>query len=101
MPELPDLEYIVSVLGRALPGCRIQDVRVKNPIVLRMGVVGTLEDMCQGQVFGVCLRHGHFLVLPLRKDHEIIVNPMLAGRFRLADVTEKGERSLCPTCQPN
>ena len=29
------------------------------------------------------------------------VSPMLAGRFRLADITEKDERSLCPTCQPN
>lgn len=99
MSELPDLEYIVSVLGRVLPGCLIQQVRAKNPIVLRMGVVGTHEDMCQGKAFGACWRHGHFLVLPLGKDHEIIVNPMLAGRFRLAGATEKDERSLCVAFQ--
>jgi len=57
MPELPDLEYIVSVLSRALPGHRIQHVRVKNPIVLRIGVAGTLENICQGRAFGACLRH--------------------------------------------
>lgn len=99
MPELPDLEYIVSILGRALPGRRIQHVRVKNPIVLRMGIVGTLEDMCQGKAFGACWRHRYYLVLPLGKEHEIIVNPMLAGRFRLADVAENDERSLCVAFQ--
>lgn len=45
MPELPDLEYIVSVLGRVLPGRRIEQVRVKNPIVLRLGVPGTLREV--------------------------------------------------------
>jgi formamidopyrimidine-DNA glycosylase len=43
MPELPDLEYIVSVLGRVLPGRRIEQVRAKNPIVLRRGLPGTLQ----------------------------------------------------------
>ncbi len=45
MPELPDLEYVVSVLGRVLPGRRILQVRVKNPIVLRLGVSGTLQGV--------------------------------------------------------
>ena len=99
MPELPDLEYIVSILNRTLPGRRIQRVRLKNSIVLRMGVAGTLEDICREKAFGACSRHGNFLVLPLGKDHEIIVNLMLAGRFRLASAGEKDERSLCVAFQ--
>ncbi len=95
MPELPDLEYIVSVLGRVLPGRRIQQVRVKNPIVLRLGIPGTLPDACVGQTFGRCRRHGHFVVLGMGESHEIIVNPMLAGRLRLCGEREKTERSLC------
>lgn len=95
MPELPDLEYIVSVLGRVLPGRRIQQVRVKNPIVLRLGVPGTLQDVCVGQAFGRCRRHGHFVVLGIGEAHELIVNPMLAGRFRLCGGDERNERSLC------
>jgi len=95
MPELPDLEYIVSVLGRVLPGRRIEQVRVKNPIVLRLGVPGTLREVCVGQVFGTCRRHGHFVVLRIGEAHEFIVNPMLAGRFRLCGEREKDERSLC------
>jgi formamidopyrimidine-DNA glycosylase len=95
MPELPDLEYIVSVLGRVLPGRRIQQVRVKNPIVLRLGVRGMLQDLCLGQAFGRCRRHGHFIVLGIGEILELIVNPMLAGRFRLCGAREKNERSLC------
>ncbi len=95
MPELPDLEYLVSVLGRVLSGRTIQRVRVKNPIVLRLGVPGTLEGVCVRQAFGRCRRHGQFVVLGIGGAHELIVNPMLAGRFRLCAEREKGERSLC------
>ncbi|HWT80854.1 MAG TPA: DNA-formamidopyrimidine glycosylase family protein [Candidatus Methylomirabilis sp.] len=95
MPELPDLEYIVSVLDQAVRGRRIHQVRIKNPIVLRLAVRGTLEDICLGQAFGRCWRHGHFVVLEIGEAHELIVNPMLAGRFRLCSEEEKAERSLC------
>jgi formamidopyrimidine-DNA glycosylase len=95
MPELPDLEYIVSVLGRVLPGRRIHQARVMNPIVLRLDVSGTLQDVTVGQAFGRCRRHGHFVVLKIGEAHELIVNPMLAGRFRLCGEREKAERSLC------
>ena len=95
MPELPDMEYIVSVLGRVLRGRRIEQVRVKNPIVLRLGIPGTLQDVCVGQTFGRCLRHGHFVVLGIGRAHELITNPMLAGRFRLCRERDKVERSLC------
>ncbi len=95
MPELPDLEYIVSVLGRVLPGRRIQQVRVKNPIVLRLGVSGTLQDVCVGRAFGACRRHGHFVVIGIGDAHELVVNLMLAGRFRLCGEREKDDRSLC------
>ncbi len=95
MPELPDLEYIVSVLNDQLPGRRIDQVRVRKPIVLRLGVAGSLQDVCRGQAFGACSRHGHFLVLGIGEAHELVVNPMLAGRFRLCDVHERNEGSLC------
>ena len=95
MPELPDLEYIVSILGRALPGRRIESVRVKNPVVLRLAVPGTIQEACAGQVFGRCCRHGHFLRFAVGAACELIVNPMLAGRFRLCGAGQKDEGGLC------
>jgi len=95
MPELPDLEYIVSALSRALPGRRILHVRVKNPIILRVGLAGTVQELCAGRTFGACARRGHFVVLAVGDAYELIVNPMLAGRFRLCDAGAKDEGSLC------
>ncbi len=95
MPELPDLEYIVSALNRALPGRRILQVRVNNPIVLRLGLAGTVQDLCHGHAFGGCRRHGHFLVLLVGEAYELVVNPMLAGRFRICGAGVKDEGRLC------
>jgi formamidopyrimidine-DNA glycosylase len=95
MPELPDLEYLVSVLGRKLRGRRILQVRVKNPIVLRLGVSGTPQEACKGQEFAACRRHGHFLILGIGEAHELVANLMLAGRFRLCGEKEEDDRNLC------
>lgn len=95
MPELPDLEYIVSVLDQRLPGRRIVRVRVRNPVVLRLGLAGTVQKLCEGRALGSCRRHGHFLLLAVGDAYELIVNPMLAGRFRLSPAGDKDERSLC------
>jgi formamidopyrimidine-DNA glycosylase len=78
MPELPDLEYVVSVLGRELPGQRIERVRVKNPIVLRLTVPGTLQEVCAGQAFG----------------------PAGGTTIRVEGVRGH-DAFFCPTCQPN
>ncbi len=95
MPELPDLEYVVSVLREALRGRRILEVRVRNPIVLRLGLAGTAQALCAGRAFGACTRHGHFLLLPVGAEYELAVNPMLAGRFRICRAGAKDEGSLC------
>ncbi len=95
MLELPDLEYIVPILDRVLPGRQFGQLRVKNPMVLRLGVPGTPQEVCPGQAFGPCRRHGHFVVIGIGEAHELIVSPMLAGRFRLCGADEKEERSLC------
>ena len=50
-----------------------------------------------GQTFGRCRRHGHFVVLGIGRSHELITNPMLAGRFRMCREQDKVERSLCLT----
>jgi formamidopyrimidine-DNA glycosylase len=95
MPELPDLEYIVSALNGALPGRRILQVRVKDPIVLRLGLAGTVQALCAGRAFGACSRHGHFLILPVGEAYALVVNPMLAGRFRMCAAGVKDEGGLC------
>jgi len=95
MPELPDLEYIASALGRELPGRAIVHARVRNPVVLRLAVRGTLEELCRGERFRACRRHGHFLQCAVGEAYELVINPMLSGRLRLAGSVERDETSLC------
>ena len=92
MPELPDLLYIQARLKEALVGRRVVAERLREPIVMRFAVRGNLS-LLLGRRLDDVLRHAHFLVFRF-EDLDLAVNPMLAGRFRLAAPDEKEERDL-------
>ena len=92
MPELPDLLYIQARLQEALVGRRVVGERVRDPVVLRFAVRGNLS-LLLGRRLDEVLRHAHFLVFRF-EDLDLAVNPMLAGRFRLAAPDDKEERDL-------
>ena len=90
VPELPDLVYIEETLRGVLPGRRIRDVRVYDPVVLRVAVPGGFVDSLRGRSFGELRRHGpflHFALPPLA----LVVHFMLAGRLgRRGQENERG-----------
>lgn len=92
MPELPDLLYIQARLKEALLGRRVVAERLREPIVMRFAVRGNLS-LLLGRRLDDVIRHAHFLVFRF-EDLDLAVNPMLAGRFRLAAPEEKEERDL-------
>ncbi len=92
MPELPDLLYIQARLKEALVGRRVVGERLREPIVMRFAVRGNLS-LLLGRRLDDVIRHAHFLVFRF-EDLDLAVNPMLAGRFRLAEPSEKEERDL-------
>jgi formamidopyrimidine-DNA glycosylase len=92
MPELPDLLYIQARLKDALVGRRVVAERLREPIVMRFAVRGNLS-LLLGRRLDDVIRHAHFLVFRF-EDLDLAVNPMLAGRFRLAAPDEKEERDL-------
>src|SRR5436190_5594607 len=92
MPELPDLLYIQARLREALLGRRVVAERVRQPVVMRFAVRGNLS-LLLGRTLDDVIRHAHFLVFRF-EDLDLAVNPMLAGRFRLAPPEEKEERDL-------
>jgi formamidopyrimidine-DNA glycosylase len=92
MPELPDLLYIQARLKEALVGRRVVGERLREPVVMRFAVRGNLS-LLLGRRLDDVLRHAHFLVFRF-EDLDLAVNPMLAGRFRLAQPDEKEERDL-------
>ena len=93
MAERPDLEYVVPILARELQGREIVGVRVKKPVVLRVAVEGKFEELVVGRRLGAVTRRAHFVRFGLG-DLEMVVAPMLAGRFLLTPAKEKSPADL-------
>ena len=85
MPERPELDYIVPILARELTGARITAVRVEDPVVLRMAVLGDVRALLPGRTIRGVTRRSHFVMFALdgAPELELAVHPMLAGRFRI------------------
>jgi formamidopyrimidine-DNA glycosylase len=92
MPELPDLLHIQSKLEDRLRGRRVTGERLTSPVILRCLVRGNLS-LLLGRRLEQVERRSHFLVFRF-EGLDLAVNPMLAGRFRLAAREEKDEASL-------
>jgi len=89
MPELPDLEVIRDVLGRRLVGQTVDRLEVVRPIVLRILVPHTAEDLVEGRTFERVERRGKFLLFSLSGGVWTAVNLMLAGELRLCSAQER------------
>ena len=92
MPELPDLLYVLSKLRERLLGRHVTAERVREPVVLRFTVRGNLS-LLLGRTLADAFRKSHFLVFRF-EGLDLAVNPMLAGRFRLAETGTKDEGTL-------
>lgn len=93
MPELPELLHVQSKLRERVVGRHVRSERVTEPVVLRFCVRGNLSLLLGRRVEGV-FRKSHFIIFRF-EGLDLAVNPMLAGRFRLAEPGEMEERSLC------
>jgi formamidopyrimidine-DNA glycosylase len=92
LPELPDLVYIRSRLREALVGRHVVAERVTSPVVMRFLVKGNLS-LLLGHPLEDVVRHAHFLGFRFG-GFDLAVNPMLAGRFRLAEPGSPDEATL-------
>ncbi|HWN80522.1 MAG TPA: DNA-formamidopyrimidine glycosylase family protein, partial [Candidatus Udaeobacter sp.] len=96
MPERPDLDYAVPILRRELASRRIDAVRVKKPVILRLALPGSPADLLVGRTFTDVKRRAHFVLFPFG-DIEMVVAPMLAGRFVVAPASQKAPADLAMT----
>ena len=88
MPERPDLEYVVPILDRELRGLKVMSVRAPRPVVLRIAVRGTPEELLVGRSFERAERRAAFVLFGLG-EVEIAIAPMLAGRFSLSSPSDR------------
>jgi formamidopyrimidine-DNA glycosylase len=90
VPELPDLLHVVGKLRERLVGKHVVAEHVKEPVVLRFAVRGNLS-LLLGRALEDVFRKSHFLVFRF-EGFDLAVNPMLAGRFRFAEVGKRWRR---------
>jgi formamidopyrimidine-DNA glycosylase len=83
MPELPDLVHVEAGLRAAVVGKRISAARTGDPTVLRIMVADPFPAVLAGRTLVAVDRRGHFMRFALDNDLVIVVNAMLAGRYRL------------------
>jgi formamidopyrimidine-DNA glycosylase len=92
VPELPDLVYVEEELTRALAGRRVVGARTGDPLVLRVMVAEPFPNVLVGRKLLGIERRGHFMRFALEGDLVIVVNAMLAGRYRLVAGEPAGPR---------
>jgi formamidopyrimidine-DNA glycosylase len=81
VPELPDLTVVADAFHAALAGRSVIRAEAPGPLAVR-GTPAEL-DALSGQRLERVRRRGKFLILDFTGD-QVIVNPMLTGRFQLA-----------------
>lgn len=94
MPELPDLEYIVKELTPVITGRVIGGVDVKQPIVIRMIIPGSITEILPGNHIISVSRHGPFLLFSM-DTLDMVVHFMLEGKISIKHDKKKNVKSLC------
>jgi formamidopyrimidine-DNA glycosylase len=82
VPELPDLAVVAEAFHAALTGRPITSARAPGPLAVR-GTPAELGALV-GQTVRSIRRRGKLLIVELDRDR-VVVNPMLTGRFQLAE----------------
>jgi formamidopyrimidine-DNA glycosylase len=88
MPELPELEVIANRLTERIAGARVQSVKVHDHIVIHGMTASEFEASSVGESFQSFRPDGKFIIMEL-DEHDLVVNPMLTGRFRLLETHRK------------
>jgi formamidopyrimidine-DNA glycosylase len=86
VPELPDLTVVADAFHAALAGRSITAAAAPAPLAVR-GTPAELQALV-GQRLETVRQRGKFLILELDRDRAV-VNPMLTGRFQLAEPKAK------------
>jgi formamidopyrimidine-DNA glycosylase len=99
MPERPDLEYVVPILDGELRGAEIVAVRADRPVVLRVMSAAKVDELLVGRKITGVSRLAHMVCFALEGAPavEVLVSPMLAGRFTLAKTDAKAPRDTAMT----
>ncbi|MFX1602410.1 MAG: Fpg/Nei family DNA glycosylase [Promethearchaeota archaeon] len=84
MPELPEIEVLARRLKEQLIGKAVRSVKVYDHVVIHGRPVDSFESASVGESFQSFRPDGKFIIMRLEM-HDLVVNPMLTGRFRVTE----------------
>ncbi len=93
MPEIPELEVIAQRLTEALSGKIVQSLSIHNHLVIHGTTVERFEELARGKVFQSFTADGKFIIAGMSDSLQIVINPMLTGRFRISTRPRKPLKS--------
>jgi len=88
MPEVPDLEAIRKFFNKTISGRMIERVETFIPVPIRVPRDEFIRLLI-GDTLGDVHRHGKFLIFTLASGRILVINPMLTGRFTVAEPKTK------------
>jgi len=91
MPELPEVETIVSELKRALPGAVILDATFSRPKLIKGISYPTFRKTIKGRKIQKIERRAKYILLHLSGDKTLILHLGMTGRLLLHPKKEKGQ----------
>jgi formamidopyrimidine-DNA glycosylase len=94
MPEVPDLEAIRKFFNKTISGRTIERVETFIPVPIRVPREEFIR-LLTGDTLGDVHRHGKFLIFTLASGRVLVVNPMLTGRFSVAEPKTKRHARTC------
>ncbi len=95
MPELPDLVYMQKYLRGTVVGRIVRDIAIKQPVVLRVAIEGSINAILDGRKIEDIDLRGPFIRFGLSGSVDVVMNLMLMGKLQHQHVGEKSEGYLC------
>ena len=93
MPELPELEAIAYKLTEQFKGVKVHQAAVLNHLVLYNVTMDQFQNDVEEATFTGFRADGKFLIIEFDGALEIVVNPMLTGRFKVSHRSKKPTKS--------
>ncbi|WDT69892.1 MAG: hypothetical protein MPW14_14840 [Candidatus Manganitrophus sp.] len=93
MPEIPDLDAIVSYLRTQIIEATIISFTIERPWMLRSAPAIRPESVLPGETIEAIDRRGKHVLFSL-KEASLVIHPMLVGRFYYVAPEEKPPREM-------
>ncbi|GAA5414574.1 DNA-formamidopyrimidine glycosylase [Ureaplasma ceti] len=96
MPELPEVQTVITYLSKKVPGHKITKIDMHYPKLLKNATVSQFQEFMVGETFTSISRKGKFLIFHLTNNKTFVVHLRMEGKlFVQAIGSEPSLKQLC------